>query len=227
MGGGNSADLWFLAKSNEVYALDASSVGVEQAREHNIKAEFDNVEEALPFAADFFDIVVLKDILEHIYNPFELLQEAKRIVKPSGYIIISLPNHFYLPFRLKILFGQNLIWKTLMHNHKKDFAEWNYMHVRFFTWSGVKKMIKAAGLKITKTYWDFGTLAHYSDPLMYEYAFKANNKKITTRQQQLMYKVLLPAYKIFNLICPRAFRKWLVSLCPGLLCAGFYLRVEK
>jgi methionine biosynthesis protein MetW len=227
IGGGNCADVWYLAQTNELRAVDASEVGMQQAAEHGIQAQKVDVSTRLPFEDQIFDVVILKDILEHIYNPIELLEEAKRVLKNEGYIIISLPNHFYLPFRLRILVGGNLIWKSLMHNHKPYFEEWNYMHIRFFTWKGVKKLLKKTNLKIDKPYWDFGTLAHYSDPFMYEYAFKANHKTITTRQQKILYKIILPCYKIFNTIIPKKLRAALVSLAPGLLCAGFYLRVRK
>lgn len=227
IGGGNAADTWFLAGKNQITALDGSSVAVGQARAKGVAAQVVDVSQPLDFVDGNFDIVVIKDILEHIYNSLNLLQEAKRVVKPDGYIIISLPNHFYFPFRLRLLFGKNLIWKSLLHDHTKSFEEWNYMHIRFFTWSGVKKMIRQVGLTVEKSYWDFGTLAHYSDPLMYEYAFQLNAKQITSKKQWLLYKVLVPAFKIFNIIFPKKLRACIVSLAPGLLCAGFYLRLRK
>lgn len=227
IGGGNSADLWYLSGQNEIHAVDCSIEGVDQAKQHGINAVSADVSLTLPYDNANFDVVILKDILEHVYNSFEVFMEAKRVCKDSGYIILSLPNHFYLPFRLRLLFGDNLIWKSLFHNQKNDFEEWNYQHIRFFTWRGVKKMIEAADLKIDKTYWDFGTLAHYNDPVMFENAFKLNNKKIINRRQFILYRILLPLFKIFNVIFPMKLRGKIVSLSPGLLCAGFYLRLRK
>jgi len=227
IGGGNSADLWFLAGKNSVHVLDGSEVAVEQAAKRGLHAQVSDVSKRLPLEDGYFDIVVLKDILEHVYESMHLLKEAKRVTKKEGVIIISLPNHFYLPFRFRVLFGGNVIWKSLMHNHKLYFEEWNYMHIRFFTWTGVKKMLQTADLKIEKAYWDFGTLAHYSDPLMYENAFRMNNKKILSKRQWILYKLMLPGYKVFNIVFPKWIRAKIVSLAPGLLCAGFYLKVKK
>ena len=227
LGGGNAADLWYLANTNEIHLIEGSEVAIEEATKHNIKGIIEDVTKPLPFENNIFDIVVLKDILEHVYSPITVLKEAKRVLKDDGEIIVSLPNHFYLPFRLKLLFGQNLIWKSLLHNHKSSFEEWNYMHIRFFTWKGTKKLLASENLKITKTYWDFGTLAHYSDPMMYLNAFKMSGKTIQTKRQFIMYKVLLPTYKVFNIIFPKVLRAKIVSLAPGLLCAGFYLKVTK
>jgi ubiquinone/menaquinone biosynthesis C-methylase UbiE len=227
LGGGNAADLWFLADQNEITLIDSSESGIKEARKHGIEGSVADVTKPLTFPNNHFDIVILKDILEHVYDPIKILNEAKRVLKDDGYIVLSLPNHFYLPFRLKILFGQNLVWKSLLHNHKTDFEEWNYMHIRFFTWKGVKKMLKKTNLKIKKTYWDFGTLAHYSDPEMYLNAFRMNNKQIKTKRQFIMYKILLPAYKLFNIIFPKPIRSKIVSISPNLFCAGFYLKLKK
>jgi 2-polyprenyl-3-methyl-5-hydroxy-6-metoxy-1,4-benzoquinol methylase len=137
-----------LAKNNKIYAIDGSDYGVEEAKKHGIEAAVGDVSLSLHFQDKKFDIIILKDILEHIYNPIELLFEAKRVLKDSGYIILSLPNHFYFLFRLRILFGGNLIWKDLLHDHTKEFDEWNYQHVRFFTYKGLKKMLSTAGCSI-------------------------------------------------------------------------------
>ena len=62
-----------------------------------------NFSPLLPFEDKTFDVVICKDILEHILEPLLVLHEVYRILKDSGYVIISVPNHFYLPFRARIL----------------------------------------------------------------------------------------------------------------------------
>lgn len=41
-----------------------------------------------------YDAALLCDVVEHVLEPQALLNEAKRIVKKDGYIIISIPNEF-------------------------------------------------------------------------------------------------------------------------------------
>lgn len=48
--------------------------------------------EKLPFEDDKFDIVTLMEILEHIEEPKKALQEARRVCKPEGMVIITVPN---------------------------------------------------------------------------------------------------------------------------------------
>lgn len=225
IGGGMGADMWFLTDANEVVLLDASKQGVRVANKHGVKAKIFDVTRKLPYPDESFDVVVLKDILEHVLEPVELLMEAKRVVKRRGYIIVSLPNHFWWWFRIRMLFGANLLWKTLQHDHSRTMDEWDYMHVRFFTWSGVKRMMKLAGLKIDKKYWDFGTWAHYSDPEMFYTVLK--NKKKKSKMAKLFLNLVWPLYEMVDWIFPRKMRAEVVDLAPGLLCAGFYIRLKK
>jgi 2-polyprenyl-3-methyl-5-hydroxy-6-metoxy-1,4-benzoquinol methylase len=39
-----------------------------------------------------FDFITFWEVLEHIHNPREVLQEVKRLIKPEGYVIFSVPN---------------------------------------------------------------------------------------------------------------------------------------
>lgn len=44
------------------------------------------------FENDYFDVITLWDVLEHVPNPLESLIESYRILKPGGYIFIQTPN---------------------------------------------------------------------------------------------------------------------------------------
>ncbi len=46
----------------------------------------------LPFADGDFDACVCFEVIEHIENPDTLVQQASRVLKPSGMLIVSTPN---------------------------------------------------------------------------------------------------------------------------------------
>jgi SAM-dependent methyltransferase len=47
---------------------------------------------ALPFATASFEIVLLIAVLEHTREPWRVLSEAKRVLKPGGRAIVVVPN---------------------------------------------------------------------------------------------------------------------------------------
>jgi len=226
VGSGSASDLWFLADRNKIYALDLAREAINIARLHGIHASIYDAQNKLPYEDNTFDIVVLKDILEHLVEPEKLLSEGKRLLKNDGYMVISIPNNFSLWFRIRMLFGKNLIWKALGgFDHTKYFEEWNYMHLRFFTWVGFQKFLEVHGLKIIKTFWDFDTLAHYNDPEMYLEIMQQRVKEGNLIAKRFMFYYRF--FKIFSLLFPKKLRSKVVSLNPGLLCSGFYVHVKK
>jgi 2-polyprenyl-3-methyl-5-hydroxy-6-metoxy-1,4-benzoquinol methylase len=88
-----------------------------------------------------FDYIVFSDVLEHIYDPFTLLNEYMCFLNEGGSVVVSVPNAVAWTNRLKFLFG---IFKY------EDTGIMDRTHIRFFTFKTTKVLIKAAGLKITK-----------------------------------------------------------------------------
>jgi 2-polyprenyl-3-methyl-5-hydroxy-6-metoxy-1,4-benzoquinol methylase len=46
-----------------------------------------------------FDVVVLSAVLEHVYNPDEIIKEIARILRPGGALFLDVPNERGLYFR--------------------------------------------------------------------------------------------------------------------------------
>jgi len=45
----------------------------------------------LPFCQDSLDLVVSFDVIQHIPDPCQMLMEARRVLKPGGYLILTYP----------------------------------------------------------------------------------------------------------------------------------------
>ena len=231
VGCGSANDLWYLSRDNHVIGLDYALSGLRAGAKCGVRgvAADLNFHPILPFRNGAFDLVVLKDILEHVLAPLDVLNEARRILTPGGAIVLSLPNHFYLPMRLRILFGQSLIFKSFYSDHRAIYREWDYMHIRFFTYRGVGSFLNEAGLRAEKWFWDFGSLAHYFNPDMWlePQLWKKKNGLRLSRRAKIGLSVLRPLWTAFNIFFPRPLRAAIVSLAPGLLSAGFYVRARK
>jgi 2-polyprenyl-3-methyl-5-hydroxy-6-metoxy-1,4-benzoquinol methylase len=71
----------------------------------NLKIHPDvSLDEALPFPAESYDIVLLTEVIEHLPNHFKSLGEIARIVRPGGYLILTTPNIARLHSRISFFF---------------------------------------------------------------------------------------------------------------------------
>jgi SAM-dependent methyltransferase len=46
----------------------------------------------IPFVSEYFDSMFAGEIIEHVSDPVEVLQEWKRVLKPNGTLILTTPN---------------------------------------------------------------------------------------------------------------------------------------
>ncbi|MFO0826425.1 MAG: methyltransferase domain-containing protein, partial [Gemmataceae bacterium] len=86
-----------------------------------------------------FDLILLQDVLEHLRSPDQMLQDCKRYCKPSGRVIVSVPNVANITVRLGLLFGsfdyrpRGILDRT---------------HLRFFTRKTARQLLESAGYEV-------------------------------------------------------------------------------
>ncbi len=85
LGGGKSPSYWrFLDASGiELIRVDLANVGRPQVAA--------SLEDRLPFPANAFDVVLLFNVLEHVYASDQLLTEIYRVLKPGGSLYLFVP----------------------------------------------------------------------------------------------------------------------------------------
>ncbi len=96
---------YFLA-GNDVTGLDVDSEALAVAAERGITPVRASAEDRLPFDDGSFDAVVAGELLEHVRDPHEVVRETKRVLKPGGTLVGSVPNAFRLQSRLSFLAGR-------------------------------------------------------------------------------------------------------------------------
>ena len=63
-----------------------------------------NVEAGLPIRKGVADLVVASEIIEHLYEPATLFEEASRVLRSRGRLVVTTPNSGALPYlALKVL----------------------------------------------------------------------------------------------------------------------------
>jgi SAM-dependent methyltransferase len=73
----------------------------------------------LPYPSESFEYITSLDGLEHIDSPPQAFREYRRLLKPGGHLIISVPNIMNVEERLKwLLFGYTSHFKPLSNQSK-------------------------------------------------------------------------------------------------------------
>jgi 2-polyprenyl-3-methyl-5-hydroxy-6-metoxy-1,4-benzoquinol methylase len=87
-----------------------------------------------------FDMIIFADVLEHVKDPVNVLQNAKKLLTKPGYIYSSIPNVANMTVRSELMEGNFDYEPTgLLDN----------THIRFFTKKTVYKTFAEAGLSVT------------------------------------------------------------------------------
>ena len=121
-----------------VVGVDAIELaGVRQRTDEFFLAD---LEKPLPAAVGAgFDVVIAGDIIEHLARPGDALKEMRRVLRPGGQLILSVPNfgHWYPRFRVTFgLFGYDR--RGVLDN----------THLRFFTRSTLRRTVRRAGFDV-------------------------------------------------------------------------------
>jgi 2-polyprenyl-3-methyl-5-hydroxy-6-metoxy-1,4-benzoquinol methylase len=86
-----------------------------------------------------FDVVVVADVLEHLYDPWSALQQTKGLIGTDGYLVVSLPHA-----------GHHAILASLL-DENFEYRETGLLdktHIRFFAMKNIQDLFDGSGLAI-------------------------------------------------------------------------------
>lgn len=141
---------------NEIHGVDVWEDALKEARNRGIKAEKMDLNKELAFPDDSFHVVISNQVLEHLFFPSKFIQEAYRILKVDGYVVISTENLSSWDNIISLLFGftpfsmefdQIKIGNPISPHDKKKGGEYP-SHVRIFSFQGLIDIVKLHGFKI-------------------------------------------------------------------------------
>jgi SAM-dependent methyltransferase len=122
---------------NEVVGVDVDREALEEAAELGIEPLWADAREPLPLEDESFDVVVMGELLEHLPLPQRMVAETRRVLRPGGRVVGSVPNAYRLKARLRFLAGHAPdIDPTHLHQFSPDavrqlLARFDQVQLRF------------------------------------------------------------------------------------------------
>ena len=120
--------------------------------------------QCLPFNYDFFDSVIVLDVLEHLPSPNDCVQESARVLKSGGQLILQTP--FLYP----------------LHDMPHDFQRW--------TLPGLKRLVEEHGFSLVEQH-VLGTPCETAAALL---AISLANAILNSLQQRSSSILLIPLF---------------------------------
>lgn len=132
------------SKYKDLYicGIETDPISIDQAKTILDKVLFLDLDYISEINIDeYFDLIILADVLEHTKFPEKVLNEIQKYLSQDGFIIISLPNIQHWTAIISLISGE---WPE---NERGIF---DYTHLRFFTKKSIFNLSKKAQLNVIK-----------------------------------------------------------------------------
>ena len=96
VGCGSGRNLKLLEQFGRVTGVEPEGPGLDACRQEGLDNVVPGLADAIPFADDSFDLVTSLDVLEHLDDDDAGLKEIRRVLRPSGYVLITVPAYRFL-----------------------------------------------------------------------------------------------------------------------------------
>lgn len=122
-----------------VVGIEIDAAAAEQTRplcEHLLVGDIERIDLDAALGNRRFDVVTFADVLEHLRDPTGVLRMVQPFIRPSGYVVASVPNfaHYSVIFELA--------------NGRFEYRDKGLLddtHIRFFTRETVRRTFEEAG----------------------------------------------------------------------------------
>lgn len=135
LGCGTGGTTAFLQHWGKVTAIEENSLAIKLAKKRKLNIIKQNINRTLPFKDNTFDVISLFDVLyhQHIHTEEGVLNEAQRILKKSGTLLITDCAH-----------------PSLISHHDKS-----VMAKKRFTKTNLNELVEKSGFRIKKSTYVF------------------------------------------------------------------------
>ena len=137
--------IFFKNKARNVYGVDVIKKLIEEGKKKYKNINFKLIKsEKLPFKSDFFDVVTILDVLEHVNKDNLMINEIYRVLKKDGILILSVPNKGLLTFldADNIKTTMPFLYKILYLSVKRKYPEMKKEVHKHYSLYEIKNLMK-------------------------------------------------------------------------------------
>lgn len=160
-----------------VNGVDLDSVSVKNARHRGLDVRHGGIE-AFEDMPNYFDVVTMNHVIEHVHDPIDVLRRAYDLLKPGGQLFIETPN-------------------IEAYGHDKFKRHWRGLeiprHLIIFSWDAIDQLLMKVGFRKLNCIYSFKPYAHLANASrQMEKGFDPYtqpNKKLTDKFIALLLKL--------------------------------------
>lgn len=128
---------------NNVWGIELDEESAQIASKVLNKVLTGKVEDVINELPDnYFDAIIFNDVLEHLYDPWDIMEKMKSKLSKDGNVVCSIPNVRYIRNIGQLVFNRD--WKYC------DFGILDVTHIRFFTKKSIIRFFTELGYKVEK-----------------------------------------------------------------------------
>lgn len=126
------------------------------SKETKVKVVENDIEENnLNFPCEYFDVIIMNSVIEHLIEPISTVKYCYSLLKPGGRILIYTPNIAKWTRRVKLLFGffpsTGSFAEGFLTYDSKPTGLHDDGHLHYFTFRSLERLLKEkAGFKKIK-----------------------------------------------------------------------------
>lgn len=138
-------------EAQEVHAVDIGEFK-EQCQQYDFRFKQADLNEALPYKDEAFDLVTSIHTIEHVIDTDQYLDEIHRVLKPVGKVLIETVNLAALHYRLMLLLGfqPNVLAPSRHKIHPFSGKHGKHPHKSVFTYKGLIEVTEKHGFELVK-----------------------------------------------------------------------------
>jgi SAM-dependent methyltransferase len=142
----------------EAHGVEFVDAAASAARARGVEVVSHDLNEPLPYDSGSFDVVHSNQVIEHLVKTDTFVREIRRVLKPTGYALISTNNlsSWHNVFSLALgmqpmpchVSDEFVIGNRLDPRRGEEHPEKGFTHLRIFSFGALRELLELHGLRV-------------------------------------------------------------------------------